>query len=88
MIGLRLVEGIQGFFNLNPKRDYFFIDSMIRSILVFGGPEKIFFKSSSEKFSFRNAMMSVLSFQQPMMFLHGSFSFREVQYVNLTSMPN
>ena len=51
----------------------------MRSILDFGKPPKIFFKSPLEKFSFRKVMMSVLSFQQPIIFLQGNPSFIEEQ---------
>lgn len=46
---------------------------------VFGGPLKTFFNSSAEKFSFKKEITSVLSFQQPIIFLHGRLSFIEVQ---------
>jgi len=54
-------------------------DSMMRSILVFGGPPNAFFNSSAEKLFFRKEITSVLSFQQPIIFLHGNPSFIEVQ---------
>jgi hypothetical protein len=72
---LRMAEG-----ELSKKdQSAFSIESMIRSILDFGGPEKTFFRSSSEKFFLKKEITSILSFQQPIIFLQGNPSFIEVQ---------
>jgi len=56
-----------------------YIEPIILSILDFGGSLKTFFKSSAVKLFFKKEMMSVLSFQQPIMFLQGNPSFIEEQ---------
>jgi hypothetical protein len=56
-----------------------YIESIILSILDFGGLSKTFFKSSAVKLSFKKEIISVLSFQQPIMLLQGNPSFIEEQ---------